>query len=127
MTISLSLLLFALSNRLPPLFVGFREGQAPSRTSLQQVSSRAAASLCCLIKLTSMDLQMLQNLEDDEWYALYVNGICNTSASDAQTTASALQSMLHNDFGSNIHVGYIYNPTFATGSEIQIYAEAGLR
>ncbi len=35
--------------------------------------------------------------------------------------------MLHNDFGSNIHVGYIYNPTFATGSEIQIYAEAGLR
>jgi len=59
MTISLSLLLFALSNRLPPLFVGFREGQAPSRTSLQQVSSRAAASLCCLIKLTSMDLQML--------------------------------------------------------------------
>ncbi|DBB09738.1 TPA: hypothetical protein ACH3X3_001373 [Trebouxia sp. C0006] len=37
MTISLSLLLFALSNRLPPLFVGFREGQAPSRTSLQQM------------------------------------------------------------------------------------------
>ncbi|KAL0055341.1 hypothetical protein WJX82_010833 [Trebouxia sp. C0006] len=71
--------------------------------------------------------QMLQRLEGHQWCALYMNGISNTSALKAQTTASALQRMLYNDFGSNIHVGYTYNPTFATGNEVVIYAKAGLR
>lgn len=70
---------------------------------------------------------MLQRLEGHQWCALYMNGISNTSALKAQTMASALQRMLYNDFGSNIHVGYTYNPTFATGNEVVIYAKAGLR
>lgn len=66
-------------------------------------------------------------LHAESGFALFVNGILNATQQDAQATAESLEQMLQQEYGQDVSVRLIYNPTFATGNEFWIYIKEGVR
>lgn len=69
----------------------------------------------------------MQVLHAESGFALFVNGILNATQQDAQATAESLEQMLQQEYGQDVSVRLIYNPTFATGNEFWIYIKEGVR